>query len=155
MIGVLHRLSTQIEQMHGTIKILVLDIDSDDIQFQIQIESYCCKTSLDFYGCEDDFKGFGCKLTEFPKGINDTVVFELGERDKKWAYYMFIKAFCYDTLGHTALRIVVDNLGDNVNGHRSEFSIFSEVAAINSLGEKLLSWNPHTTKELVWESYVS
>src|SRR5438270_10359420 len=112
--------------MNGTIKISVLNIDSEDMQFQVQIESYCCKTSLDFYGYADDFKEFGLKLTEFPKSITDTVVFQLGEDNRKWAYFMFIKAFCYDASGHTALRIVVDSLGDSVNGHRSEFSIFSE-----------------------------
>lgn len=141
--------------MNGTIKISVLDIDNDDIQFQVQIESYCCKTSLDFYGNEDDFKEFGHKLTEFPKSITDTVVFQLGEDDRKWAYYMFIKAFCYDASGHTALRIVVDSLGDQVNGHRSEFSIISEAASINTLGQKLLSWNPHKAKEFIWESFSS
>jgi len=141
--------------MNGHIKIAVLDIDNEDIQFQVQIENYYCKTALDFYGYADDFKRFGHKLTQFPKSITDTVVFQLGEDDRKWAYYMFIKAFSYDASGHTALRIVVDNLGDKVNGHRSEFSIISEAASINTLGHKLLNWNPLQTKEIVWESFTS
>jgi len=141
--------------MNGFIKISVLNIDDDDIQFQFQIENYCCKTSLDFYGNADDFKEFGQKLIDFPSSIDDTAMFQLGEDDRKWAYYMLLKAFCYDASGHTALRIVVDNLGDHVNGHRSEFSILSEAASINSFGQKLLQWNPLQTKELVWESHTS
>lgn len=141
--------------MNGHIKISVLDIDNEDIQFQVEIENYYCKTSLDFYGYADDFKEFGHRLTEFPRSITDTVVFQLGEDDRKWAYYMFIKAFCYDASGHTALRIVVDNLGDSVNGHRSEFSITSEAASINMLGQILLTWNPLVTKEIIWDSFTS
>jgi hypothetical protein len=141
--------------MNGLIKISVLEIDNEDIRFQVQIENYCCKTSLDFYGYAEDFKEFGNRLTQFPKSINDKAVFQLGEDDRKWAYYMFIKAFCFDASGHTALRVVVDNLGDSVNGHRSEFSIISEAASINSLGQILKSWNPLLTKEIIWESFTS
>jgi hypothetical protein len=141
--------------MTGQIIISALNIDDEDIQFQVRIENYYCKTSLDFYGYADDFKEFGHKLSEFPKSISDTVAFQIGEDDRKWAYYMFIKAFCYDALGHTALRIVVDNFGDNVYGHRSEFSINSEAASINLLGQILMNWNPHVTKEIIWESITS
>ncbi len=140
--------------MKGLIKIIVLEIDNDDIQFQIEIQNHCCKTSLDFYGNADAFKKFGQELSDFPKNISDTVEFKLGENDRKWAYYMFIKAFCYDASGHTALRILVDNFGDNVSGHRNEFSIFSEAASINLLGQKLVTWNPLVTKEIVWESFA-
>ena len=141
--------------MNGHIKISVLNIDNEDIQFQVQIENHYCKTSLDFYEYADYFKEFGHKLTEFPKSITDTVVLQLGEDERKWAYYMFIKAFCYDASGHTALKIVVDNLGDNVNGHRSEFSIISEAASINLLGQTLMTWDPLLTKEIAWESFTS
>ncbi|MEQ1554838.1 MAG: hypothetical protein ABL929_11695 [Ferruginibacter sp.] len=141
--------------MNGLIKISVLEIDNEDIQFQVEIENYYCRTSLDFYGNADDFKSFGQKLSEFPKNINDIALFQLGEDDRKWAYYMSIKAFCYDASGHTALRILVDNFGDTVNGHRTEFSIMSEAASINSLGQMLLTWNPLVTKEIIWESFKS
>ena len=57
-------------------KITVLNIDSDDIQFQVQIESYCCKTSLDFYGYADEFKEFGHKLIDFPKASQTPLYFK-------------------------------------------------------------------------------
>jgi len=69
--------------MKGLIKIIVLEIDNDDIQFQIEIENHSCKTSLDFYGNADDFKKFGQELTEFPKSMTDIVEFKLGENDRK------------------------------------------------------------------------
>jgi hypothetical protein len=141
--------------MNGLIKISVLEIDNEDIQFQVEIENYCCRTSLDFYGNANDFKSFGQKLSEFPKNINDIALFQLGEDDRKWAYYMSIKAFCYDASGHTALRVLVDNFGDTANGHRTEFSIMSEAASINSLGQMLMTWNPLVTKEIIWESFKS
>ena len=137
------------------IKISVLNIDNEDIHFRLQVVNYFCKTSLDFYGYADEFREFGHRLTEFPKSISDIVEFQIGEDDRKWAYYMLIKAFCYDASGHTALRIIVDNFGDNVNGHRSEFSIISEAASINLLGHSLVNWNPVVTKEIIWESFTS
>ena len=141
--------------MNGLIRISVLEIDNEDIHFQVEIENYSCRTSLDFYGNADDFKSFGEKLSEFPKSINDIASFQLGEDDRKWAYYMTIKAFCYDASGHTALRVLVDNFSDTVNGHRTEFSIMSEAASINSLGQMLMTWNPLVTKEIIWESFTS
>jgi hypothetical protein len=95
--------------MIGTIKISVLRIDFKEIEFKIVVESSLCRTSLDFYGYANDFKTFGQKLSEFPKSINDVVLFQLGEGDRKWTYYMCVKAFCYDKSGHTALRAIADN----------------------------------------------
>jgi len=68
---------------------------------------------------------------------------------------MLINAFCYDASGHTALRILVDNFGDISSGYRTEFTIFSEAASINLLGQKLMTWNPFITKEIVWESFAA
>jgi hypothetical protein len=100
--------------MKGTIKISVLGIDFEDIKFNIIIENSLCRTSLDFYGYVDDFKTFGKELSEFPKSVNDVVLFQLGEDNRKWAYYMNVKAFCYEASGHSALQVVVDNFGENV-----------------------------------------
>ena len=141
--------------MNGLIKISVLEVDNEDVQFQIEIENYCCRTSIDFYGAVESFKDFGHKLAEFPKSIDDIVVFQLGEDDGRWAYYIVIKAFCYDISGHATLSVLVHRHGGDVNGYRIEFSIISEAASINSLGQKLATWNPLESKEIIWESFAS
>lgn len=62
------------EFMKGRIKIFALEIDNDDIQFQIEIENHSCKTSLDFYGNIDEFTKSGQEFIEFPKSITDVVL---------------------------------------------------------------------------------
>jgi hypothetical protein len=141
--------------MNGFIKITVLDIDEEDIQFKINLSNNDCSTTLIFYGYVEEFKEFGQKLLDFPKSITDTVSFQLGEDNMKWAYYMLLKAFCHDGSGHTALRVIVDNLIMSAHGYRTEFSIFAEAAALNTLGHLLINWNPILTQELYWESYQS
>jgi hypothetical protein len=141
-------------KMKGFIKLSVLEIDGDDIQFEIEVQSNCCKTTLDFYGHADLFEGFGRNLMQFPKNIADKVSFQLGEDESSWAYYLMIEAFCFDSSGHSALKILVDNKGEMISSHRSEFALRSEAASINSFGKMLLDWKPLEVKEVIWESIV-
>ena len=141
--------------MNGFIKISVSSIDNDDFNYVFEASNNRCKTILEFYGYKEDFKLIGDKLSVFPKNINDVAIFEVGQDERRFAYYLLIKAFCYDQSGHSALKIIVDNMSDTPNGHRSEFSILSEPSAINLLGQKLKNWNPVDSKEIIWESHQS
>lgn len=138
--------------MNGSIKITVVEIDSSDIQYVIKLSSDLCSTTLDFYSHANIFKAFGTSLTHFPKNVNDVVVFQLGEDDKRYSEYLNLKAFCYDDIGHSVLRVVADNNAKGAIGFRTEFSIFAEAASLNVLGEKLEKWNPELEKEFYWES---
>jgi len=138
--------------MTGFIKLTVIEDDNGELKFRIDSSNNRCMTTLDFYGNNDDFKEFPSKLIDFPKSKEDIVTFELGEDNRKWAYYMIIKAFCYDDLGHSAIKIIVDNFGDTSTGYRTEFSIITEPSSLNRLGQQLFAWNPYETKEIIWES---
>jgi len=91
------------------IKISVLQIDNEEIQFQIELTNGISSSSLDFYGYADEFKAFATGLISFPITISDNIVYELGENIEKWAYYMLLKVYCYEANGHTAIQIIIDN----------------------------------------------
>ena len=81
------------------IKISVLGIDhgDDSIQFQIEATNGINATSIDFYGYADNFKEFATGLLSFPKTITDNVKYELGESGERWAYYILLDVFCYES----------------------------------------------------------
>ena len=105
-----------------SIKILRYD-EPNDIQFEIKLSNGLCSTLLELYGNENFFHDFGKQLTAFPKNIHDSVVFEIGEDDRKWAYHLLINVSCYDPAGRSALKILVESFGDTVTGYRPEFVI--------------------------------
>lgn len=145
--------------MRQGIKIIVIREPDDDglFEFEIKLTNGKTSTSLKFWGYWDNFKEFGDRLTEFPKTIKDNVIYELGE-DKsngqvKWAYYMLLNVFCFDSAGQSAIKVIVDNHADVPSYQRSEFYIQSEAASINQLGQRLQNWNPESIKEIEWTAY--
>jgi len=134
------------------IKISVLDIDKGDdtIQFQVEVTNGISSASVDFYGYADNFKEFATGLLSFPKTINDTVKYELGEIGERWAYYILLDVFCYESNGHSAIHVIVDNNGKKPYTNKNEFYIRTVPASINHLGELLNDWNPTTEKEIKW-----
>jgi hypothetical protein len=105
------------------IKIAALDIEDEEVQFQIELTNGINSTSIDFYGYTDEFKTFANGLITFPKTIDDTVQYELGEIGGNWAYYILLKVFCYERNGHSAIHIKVDNNGKEPYTSKSEFYI--------------------------------
>jgi hypothetical protein len=145
-------------QMGQGIKIKVIREPDDDglYKFNIRVSNADTFSSLDFWGYGDNFKDFGEQLDNFPKGLKDIVIYELGqdknEGQPKFAYYLLLRAFCFDASGQSAIKVIVDNHADIPNYNRSEFYIKSEPASLNLLGQKLKNWNPETEKELEWIS---
>ena len=76
------------------IKIIALDIEDEEVQFQIALTNGINSTSIDFYGYTDEFKELANGLITFSKKIDDIVQYELGEVGRKWAYYILLKVFC-------------------------------------------------------------
>lgn len=138
--------------MKSEIKIKVIKIDQGDdtIHFQGFFSSELCSTTLDFYGYSDEFQDFANKLTEFPKSIQHKVTYELGEKGNKWAYYLFIEAYCIEPNGRSALKIEAINNDLEPLYHISKFEIESEPASLNRLGNKLKTWNPLKEKVFEW-----
>ncbi len=134
------------------IKFTVIDYDryEDETTFEINFVSGGVTSYLKFYGYSDTFKEFANSLILFPQLITDTVSFQVGENDIKWAYYLLMKIFCYERNGHTAIQIILDNHQQSPDTIKTEFYIKTVPAAINNLGKLLFHWDPKTEKELIW-----
>lgn len=136
--------------MNQSIKIKALNVEGDEIQFEIIATNGITSSSLDFYGYFDEFSEFGNKLIGFPANIDDVEIYELGEEDSKWAYYMQLKTYCYQSNGYSAIDVIINNLGTKPYQNKASFSITTLPALINKLGEILSSWNPKNQKEIEW-----
>ena len=104
----------------------------------------------DFYTYPEDLETLGSDLCKFPASIQDEVRFELGDQAGKWAYFVLIRAFLFDSVGHAAIEFAVSNNSTPPNHAQTSFFIHSEVAAINYLGQQLRSWVISHDAPLVW-----
>ena len=62
--------------MNQSIRIKALSIEDEEIQFEIIATNGTTRSSLDFYGYFDEFIEFGNKLKNFPKNIDDVVIYD-------------------------------------------------------------------------------
>lgn len=132
------------------IKIKALNVEDEEITFQVELTNDISSTSIEFYGYADEFQNFANELCLFPKSIESEVKYELGEQGDKWAYFILLKAFCYENNGLSAIQIKIDNNRKKPFKNYSEFYILTVPASINKLGQQLKSWNPKKENEIVW-----
>lgn len=132
------------------IKITALSIENEEVQFQMELTNGISSTSIDFYGYTDEFKDFADGLIDFPKAINDIVKYELGEVGDRWAYYILLKAFCYESNGYSAIHVKVDNNRKQPYTDKSEFYLKTVPASLNKLGQLLKDWDVKMNKQILW-----
>ncbi len=136
----------------------VIRPDWDDIsEFEITAMSNNWQASLKFWGEASTFKDFGNQLVSFGANLKQSVQFELGSENlsDRWAYYVLLRAYCYDAVGHAAVEVALNNRTKNPDLQMVRFNILSEIEQINELGRLLSVWDPTTQNELVWEAKVS
>ena len=104
----------------------------------------------DFYTYSQDLEVLGTKLCQFPQNLQDEVVLEVGERSAKCSCFVLVRAFLYDSVGHAAIEFAVDNNRKLLNHAQTNFFIRTEVAAINKLGQQLLSWLVSNDSQFLW-----
>ncbi|GAA5092883.1 hypothetical protein GCM10023259_103900 [Thermocatellispora tengchongensis] len=66
-----------------------------------------------------------------------------------------MKAYCYDTIGHTALTVNIDHKKEPPDDFRIHFSVLAEAASLNHLGRLLANWEVKNNSELYWQAYTS
>jgi len=132
------------------IRIKVLNIEDTDVHFEVELTNGINLTSIDFYGYIDEFHIFAEELCSFPKNINHKIEYELGEQGEKWAYYILLRVYCYETNGYSAIQVKIDNNRKEPYKNYSEFYILTVPASINKLGQLLKSWNPKNENEIEW-----
>ncbi|MEO0536567.1 MAG: hypothetical protein AAF215_22150 [Cyanobacteria bacterium P01_A01_bin.123] len=108
----------------------------------------------DFYTYPKELNAFGVNLCRFPKNIQDEARFEVGDRAGNWAYFILIRVFLFDAVGHAAIEFAVDNHQTSPNRAQTSFFIKTEVAAINNFGQQLQSWVISHDVPLTWFPYT-
>ena len=106
----------------------------------------------DFYTYPENLDVLGADFYKFPQSIQDEVRFELGDRTGKWAHFVLVRAFIFDSVGHAAIEFAVDNNATSPNHAQTSFFIRTEVAAINNLGQQLRAWVVAHDAPLIWSS---
>lgn len=57
----------------------------------------------DFYTHREDLEILGTKFCNFPQDLHDEVILRLGEKSDKYAYFLLVRAFLYNSVGHAAI----------------------------------------------------
>lgn len=94
----------------------------------------------DFYASESQILEFARELQAFPRHREHAVVLEVGQRDPKWAHWVYLRGFLVDPLGRAALVVEVSTNREDPHRREAHFSILCEVASLNRLGQLLARW---------------
>ncbi len=137
--------------MNQYIKISAINYDDEVfVQYCVEVSNGYCQTYEEFYADSNVFQNFSKKLIDFPKSISDKIVFEDGKISKRCNSYFFLKVFCFEVNGHSAIHVKTSNNRDIPNVQNCEFVIKTFPNSLNSLGQKLRTWNPKENPEFLW-----
>ena len=128
------------------------DDDSDSLQIECHAATPYCSSTIDFYTRLTDLKDFGHALRNFTGAPSDRPVFEAGSPEEPWYSWLRLRAFAYDSLGHSVLEVSTNRNGAPQIQQSSRFCGLLEVAAINRLGYKIASWDVSESGELLFDS---
>ena len=114
--------------------------EPDTLHFEIAASDGTFSGAQDFYLGTTDIEKLADRLRGFPRDTNDEAVLDIGERDERWAYWVRLRFWLYDAVGHAALTIDLTNNRKQQHDRSVRFTIQTEVASFNRLGEALASW---------------
>ena len=103
-----------------------------------------------FYADPQDLARFGRELASFPSQAYRETRFELGSPEGNWAYFVLIRAYLYNPVGHAAIEISIDNREPDERAAKTTFQILCEVAGLNRLGDGLLQWVTNPREPFIW-----
>jgi len=127
----------------------------DDPAWHVQLHAFNggIATTIDFYTQREDLESFASALGSFSGCIHDDVSFEIGSDRGRWAYHIHLRAYAFDSVGHSALEVLTDNRTQPPGYARVHFSIRCEVASLNRLGKELGEWLKHSEEEpFLWDT---
>ncbi|MDR3403297.1 MAG: hypothetical protein P4L99_12440 [Chthoniobacter sp.] len=139
---------------HATEGISITRFPYDDYAWHVQLRASngSIATTIDFYTQPDDLKPFASALGAFPRGPGDEACFEVGSDLGRWAYHIYLRAYGFDSVGHSALEILTDNRTEPPDHARVHFAIRCEAASLNRLGNQLSQWIQNSDEPLHWNS---
>ena len=117
---------------------------------QVSASNGCFAGTQDFYVEPETLRKLGADFCEFPTSIKNEVCFQLGDRIGNWAHFVLVRAFLFDSVGHSAIEFSVDNNSTPPHSAQATFFIYAEVASINRLGQQLQEWGIAPVEPLIW-----
>jgi len=110
--------------------------------------------SIDFYANASDLPDLGSAIIEFPFGNAKEHIYEIGSEDPavRWAYYLRFRFFLIRPTGDAGIELRFSNNREAAPEREiAEFTIRSEVAAINRLGNLLKDFGRLEHRVLEWD----
>ena len=136
--------------MHIRFSVLEDYIETLHIEFHASTRS--CSSTIDFETRPSDLKEFGQALCTFSGTENNHPVFETGSPEEPYYSWLRLRAFSYDSLGHSALEVSTNINGSPQIRQSSHFCGKIEVAAINRLGKEIIDWEASKDRDLQFEA---
>lgn len=108
--------------------------------------------TLGYYCDAEDLGKVGQELSVFPRGQEDSYLYELGSPrpEERFAFHLALRVWTLDSAGHCALQIVMNNNQPPPADVSCTFSFRVEPAAINRLGRLLTRFGELRHAELRW-----
>jgi hypothetical protein len=110
------------------------------VQLRFSIEGSGFAATVDFFNYPEALQKFGRALHEFPRSPTDEVVCENGSSAPNSYSWLVLRAFVFDSVGHSALEVECERNGTRLASARSRFAVELEPATLNRLGLELASW---------------
>ena len=90
--------------------------------------------AMEEYINEGSLEGLCDSLSKFPSNLSDEVIFKAGKENSR-SGYCYLKFYCFDSAGHTAVRVQLNNdVASNQsfdNQNFANFKIQFEVSALD------------------------
>ncbi len=138
--------------MNEGISITRLPYDDPAWHVQLHASNGSVATTIDFYTQPEDLQPFASALTAFPRYLHDEASFEVGSDLGRWAYHIYLRAYAFDSVGHSALELLTDNRTQPPDHARVHFAIRCEAASLNRLGTQLTQWLKDSDEPLQWNT---
>jgi len=99
-----------------------------------------------------EIAAWGAALSDFPRHRDQVYLWEVGSEhpEDRWSYYMRLRAWVTDSVGHCALHIRYNNNRDLPHREIFEFSTPMDAASLNRLGQSLASFSSADHEVLIW-----
>src|SRR6266545_3683564 len=114
--------------------------DEEMFHFHVAASDGGFGVAQEFYANVEDVIAFGSALEEFPRGLGDEVTLEAGRKGPRWAHWVSVRAYLYDSVGHAGVTVDVSNNVDDPYRREARVTIRCEVASLNHLGRSLVAW---------------
>jgi hypothetical protein len=140
--------------LEAGLRLCEFEWDHPYLHLELRASNGRSAATQDFYCLLDALEEFGRELTTFPSSVTSETSLEAGQRDPRWAHHVLLRAYVYDSRGHTALEVELADRAVRPYGQEVRFSIVCEAASLNRLGKELLAWCRDREHVLEWHPTV-